>query len=141
MLGRTRHISQNTAEPPAICRLRPQCLGAPTRVSTAMSCVDSREIVLEFTRMSVCTEGYEGVTEPCNAHNLRLRAHPTPSTYRWFQGGKARRRGLSARHFSFNVAGGRCERCQGAGILTVNMQLLPDVEVPCPVCHGHRFTR
>jgi excinuclease ABC subunit A len=53
----------------------------------------------------------------------------------------ARHRGLSARHFSFNVPGGRCERCEGAGVLTVKMQLLPDVEVRCPVCHGRRFTR
>lgn len=53
----------------------------------------------------------------------------------------ARQRGLSARHFSFNVPGGRCERCQGAGVLTVKMQLLPDVEVRCPACHGRRFTR
>ncbi len=54
---------------------------------------------------------------------------------------EARRRGLSARHFSFNVPGGRCERCEGASVLTVNMQLLPDVEVRCPACHGRRFTR
>ncbi len=54
---------------------------------------------------------------------------------------EARSRGLSARHFSFNVPGGRCERCEGAGILTVKMQLLPDVEVRCPACHGRRFTR
>jgi excinuclease ABC subunit A len=54
---------------------------------------------------------------------------------------EARRRGLSARHFSFNVPGGRCERCEGAGVLTVKMQLLPDVEVRCPACHGRRFTR
>jgi excinuclease ABC subunit A len=54
---------------------------------------------------------------------------------------EARRRGLSARHFSFNVPGGRCERCEGAGVLTVKMQLLPDVEVRCLACHGHRFTR
>jgi excinuclease ABC subunit A len=53
---------------------------------------------------------------------------------------EARRRGLAARHFSFNVAGGRCERCEGAGVLTVHMQLLPDMEVRCPVCHGRRFT-
>ena len=53
----------------------------------------------------------------------------------------AKRLGLSARHFSFNVPGGRCERCEGAGVLTVKMQLLPDVEVRCPVCHGRRFTR
>jgi len=53
---------------------------------------------------------------------------------------EARRRGLSTRHFSFNVPGGRCERCEGAGVLTVKMQLLPDVEVRCPACHGRRFT-
>src|SRR6266700_3559463 len=54
---------------------------------------------------------------------------------------EARRRGLSARHFSFNVPGGRCERCEGLGVLTVKMQLLPDMEVRCPACHGRRFTR
>ena len=54
---------------------------------------------------------------------------------------EARRRGLSARHFSFNIPGGRCEHCEGAGVLTVKMQLLPDVEVRCPACHGRRFTR
>jgi excinuclease ABC subunit A len=54
---------------------------------------------------------------------------------------EAQRRGLTARHFSFNVPGGRCERCEGAGVLTVKMQLLPDMEVRCPACHGRRFTR
>ncbi|HEY9089630.1 MAG TPA: excinuclease ABC subunit UvrA, partial [Anaerolineaceae bacterium] len=46
-----------------------------------------------------------------------------------------------ARHFSFNVPGGRCPRCEGTGVLTVNMHFLPDVEVRCPACHGRRFTR
>jgi excinuclease ABC subunit A len=54
---------------------------------------------------------------------------------------EARSRGLTARHFSFNVPGGRCERCEGAGLLTVKMHFLPDVEVRCPACHGRRFTR
>ena len=53
---------------------------------------------------------------------------------------EARQRGLTARHFSFNVPGGRCEHCEGAGMLTVKMQLLPDVEVRCSACHGRRFT-
>lgn len=53
---------------------------------------------------------------------------------------EARRLGLSARHFSFNVPGGRCKRCEGAGVLTVSMHFLPDVEVRCPACHGRRFT-
>lgn len=48
-------------------------------------------------------------------------------------------RHLDARHFSFNVPGGRCDRCEGAGVLTVNMHFLPDVEVRCPVCRGRRF--
>ncbi|MBN1888514.1 MAG: excinuclease ABC subunit UvrA [Thermoflexales bacterium] len=53
----------------------------------------------------------------------------------------ARQLGLEAKHFSFNVPGGRCERCQGAGVLTVNMHMLPDVQVRCPACHGRRFKR
>jgi len=53
---------------------------------------------------------------------------------------EARQLGLSARHFSFNVPGGRCEHCQGAGQLPVQMHFLPDMEVRCPTCHGRRFT-
>jgi excinuclease ABC subunit A len=53
----------------------------------------------------------------------------------------ARDRGLTSRHFSFNVPGGRCERCDGAGVLTVQMHFLPDVQVRCPACHGRRFKR
>jgi len=54
---------------------------------------------------------------------------------------EARRRKLEARHFSFNVPGGRCERCEGAGVLNVNMHFLPDVQVRCPVCRGRRFKK
>jgi excinuclease ABC subunit A len=53
---------------------------------------------------------------------------------------EARRRKFAARHFSFNVPGGRCERCQGAGVLSIPMHFLPDAEVRCPACHGRRFT-
>ncbi|HEX5156341.1 MAG TPA: excinuclease ABC subunit UvrA [Ktedonobacterales bacterium] len=51
----------------------------------------------------------------------------------------ARRLKLTARHFSFNVPGGRCERCEGTGTLTVKMHFLPDVAVTCPACRGRRF--
>ncbi len=51
----------------------------------------------------------------------------------------ARDGGLKAKHFSPNVPGGRCERCAGAGVLTVQMHFLPDVEVRCPACRGRRF--
>jgi excinuclease ABC subunit A len=54
---------------------------------------------------------------------------------------EAKDRGMTARHFSFNVPGGRCERCQGSGVLAVKMHFLPDVEVRCPACKGRRFTR
>ena len=50
------------------------------------------------------------------------------------------RKGLSARHFSFNAAGGRCERCEGLGTVTSNMLFFTDVELPCPACHGKRFS-
>lgn len=53
---------------------------------------------------------------------------------------EARQCGLTAHHFSFNVPGGRCERCKGAGVLTVKMHFLPDAEVRCPACNGRRFT-
>ncbi len=52
---------------------------------------------------------------------------------------EARKRKFSPRHFSFNVPGGRCERCEGAGVLAVPMHFLPDAEVRCPACHGKRF--
>ena len=52
---------------------------------------------------------------------------------------EARKRGYSAGHFSFNIAGGRCETCQGDGTVTVEMQFLADVELVCEDCKGKRY--
>ncbi|HMF53227.1 MAG TPA: excinuclease ABC subunit UvrA, partial [Edaphobacter sp.] len=51
----------------------------------------------------------------------------------------AKRRGLTAGHFSFNVPGGRCDVCEGDGTVTVEMQFLADVELPCEECNGTRY--
>ena len=54
---------------------------------------------------------------------------------------EAKIRGYKAGRFSFNVSGGRCEACQGNGYKTIEMNFLPDVYVPCEVCHGKRYNR
>jgi excinuclease ABC subunit A len=54
---------------------------------------------------------------------------------------ESKARGYKAGRFSFNIKGGRCEACQGDGIIRIEMQFLPDVYVPCEECKGHRYNR
>ena len=97
-------------------------------------------------------EGLENINKVVNVDQSPLGRTPrsNPATYtgvfsdirNLFVGlPEAKIRGYKPGRFSFNVSGGRCEACQGNGYKTIEMNFLPDVYVPCEVCHGKRYNR
>ena len=97
-------------------------------------------------------EGYESIDKVINIDQSPIGRTPrsNPATYTQLFGplrtlfaklAEARVRGYAPGRFSFNVKGGRCEACEGQGQLRIEMQFLPDVYVPCDVCHGTRYNR
>lgn len=97
-------------------------------------------------------EGLEYVNKVINIDQSPIGRTPrsNPATYTnlftlirdfYTQLPEAKIRGYKAGRFSFNVAGGRCETCEGAGVRTIEMNFLPDMYVPCETCNGKRYNR
>src|SRR5699024_2092265 len=95
-------------------------------------------------------EGYKNIEKVINIDQSPIGRTPrsNPATYTgvfddvrtlFAQTNEAKMRGYNKGRFSFNVKGGRCEACKGDGIIKIAMNFLPDVYVPCEVCHGTRF--
>ena len=97
-------------------------------------------------------EGVEALDKVINIDQSPIGRTPrsNPATYTgvfndirdlFAQTNDAKTRGYGSGRFSFNVKGGRCEACEGDGIIKIEMHFLPDVFVPCEVCKGRRYNR
>ncbi len=114
----------------------------------ARKLMGTREPPLEHDRI----EGLEYLDKIIDIDQSPIGRTPrsNPATYTgaftpirdWFAGlPEAKARGYEPGRFSFNVKGGRCETCQGDGVIKIEMHFLPDVYVTCDACHGHRYNR
>jgi excinuclease ABC subunit A len=116
--------------------------------AAARKLMGSREQPLEHDRI----EGLEHLDKIIDIDQSPIGRTPrsNPATYTgaftpirdWFTGlPEAKARGYEPGRFSFNVKGGRCETCQGDGVIKIEMHFLPDVYVTCDACHGKRYNR
>ncbi|MGA1804307.1 excinuclease ABC subunit UvrA [Rhizobium sp. HT1-10] len=116
--------------------------------SAARRVMGARETPAEHDRI----DGFEHIDKVIDIDQSPIGRTPrsNPATYTgaftpirdWFSGlPEAKARGYQPGRFSFNVKGGRCEACQGDGVIKIEMHFLPDVYVTCDVCHGKRYNR
>ncbi|MGG7519763.1 excinuclease ABC subunit UvrA [Allorhizobium undicola] len=116
--------------------------------SAARRIMGARENPAEHERI----DGFEFIDKVIDIDQSPIGRTPrsNPATYTgaftpirdWFAGlPEAKARGYQPGRFSFNVKGGRCEACQGDGVIKIEMHFLPDVYVTCDVCHGKRYNR
>ncbi|MCB5202015.1 excinuclease ABC subunit UvrA [Neorhizobium sp. T786] len=116
--------------------------------AAARRVMGAREIPAEHDRI----DGFEHIDKVIDIDQSPIGRTPrsNPATYTgaftpirdWFAGlPEAKARGYAPGRFSFNVKGGRCEACQGDGVIKIEMHFLPDVYVTCDVCHGKRYNR
>jgi excinuclease ABC subunit A len=116
--------------------------------SAARRVMGAREIPAEHERI----DGFEHIDKVIDIDQSPIGRTPrsNPATYTgaftpirdWFSGlPEAKAKGYAPGRFSFNVKGGRCEACQGDGVIKIEMHFLPDVYVTCDVCHGKRYNR
>jgi excinuclease ABC subunit A len=116
--------------------------------AAARRVMGAREIPADHDRI----DGFEHIDKVIDIDQSPIGRTPrsNPATYTgaftpirdWFAGlPEAKARGYQPGRFSFNVKGGRCEACQGDGVIKIEMHFLPDVYVTCDVCHGKRYNR
>ncbi|MBR1994987.1 MAG: excinuclease ABC subunit UvrA, partial [Alistipes sp.] len=128
--------------------------GKSTLINETLRPILSRKLYRSFDRPLPydSIEGIEGVDKLVVVDQSPIGRTPrsNPATYANIFGDirklfektpDAQIRGFKAGHFSFNVRGGRCEACRGAGVQTIEMNFLPDVYVRCKSCGGNRYTR
>ncbi|MCK6145182.1 excinuclease ABC subunit UvrA [Enterococcus hirae] len=124
--------------------------------STLVNSILKRALAQKINRNSAkpgkfkSISGYESIEKIINIDQSPIGRTPrsNPATYTsvfddirdlFAQTNEAKMRGYKKGRFSFNVKGGRCEACRGDGIIKIEMHFLPDVYVPCEVCHGKRY--
>ena len=110
--------------------------GASTQTAAAFDRIDGLEQFDKVVDINQAPIGRTPRSNPATYTGLF-----TPLRELFAQVPEARARGYGPGRFSFNVRGGRCEACQGDGLIKVEMHFLPDVYVPCDVCHGKRYNR